>query len=79
MDLRIRIPSMLARLAIDRAGSAQQLAKLTARWVEQYATGETAQALGGRARAERMTPEQRSESARRAGLASQAARRAAEE
>ena len=69
MIWRVRIPDALHRLSVNRAGSESELQRAIVRWLSDYANGTTPQALGGRARAARMTPEERRASARKAGLA----------
>lgn len=69
MDWRVRVPGAVYRLAVEKAGSDKALAEMVAGWIGQWASGQTAQQLGGRARAARMTPEERSAAARRAGYA----------
>ena len=78
MNWHLRIPSALYRVAIKKTGGDAKLAEWVNRAILTYVTGDTAvQALsrmGGLARADALTPEQRSDIARRAGLACQQAR-----
>jgi hypothetical protein len=71
MDWRLRIPSVLYRLARDRAGSDKELAERVRAWLERYASGDDQQraAQGGHARAAKLSPDERRESARRAAAA----------
>ena len=71
MNWRIRLPGALYRLARDKAGSDAALADLVTRYLDAWVSGTTAQALGGKARAESITPERRTEIARAGGLARQ--------
>lgn len=61
MDLRIRLPGAIARLARDKAGDEKALTALIVAYVTAYATGQTSQAAGGRARADSLTPARRRE------------------
>lgn len=73
MDWRLRVPSAVYRLAVSRAGSDRLLADLVRAWLERYVAGVSPAAelgrKGGQARAEKLSPERRSEIARVAGRA----------
>ena len=69
MKWHVRVPDALHRIGVAKAGGEAALQKLVVRWLSDYVNGESIQAKGGRARAANMTPEQRRESARRAGYA----------
>lgn len=64
MTYRLRVAAVLVRLAEGKLGGAEALQKKLATYVEQLATGATAQALGGRAAAARLTAEARQARAR---------------
>lgn len=67
MDWRLRVPGGLYRRACEQAGSDADLAALVRTWLERYIDPvPTAQQLGGRASAARLTPAERQEKARRA-------------
>ena len=69
MDWRLRLPGALYRMAVDRAGSDADLARIVRDYLGRYVDGTTAQQAGGRARAERLSPERRAEIARAAAQA----------
>lgn len=73
MDWRLRVPSAVYRLAVNKAGSDRLLADLVRAWLDRYVAGVSPAAelgrKGGQARAEKLTPERRSEIARLAGKA----------
>jgi len=69
MKWHVRIPDVLHRIGVEKAGGEAALQKLVVRWLSDYVNGTSAQSLGGKARAARMTPEARTEAARRAGYA----------
>ena len=68
MDWRLRLPSALYRLAVERAGSDAALADVVRGYLERY-VGPSQQANAARARAASLTPERRSEIARLAARA----------
>ena len=69
----LRVPSTLLRLALDKAGSSGELNRIVVGLLSAYVNGQTAaQSLasqGGKARAEKLTPEQRSAIARKGAAA----------
>lgn len=74
MDLRVRMPGAVYRMARDKAGDDKALLAQIVRFVTDYATGATMQAKGGRARAKALSSDERSAIARAGGLARQAGR-----
>lgn len=68
MDWRLRLPSALYRRAVAKAGSDADLAALVRSWLARYLEP-SPQAVGGRARAARLTPEARSAIARQGAQA----------
>lgn len=69
MKWHVRVPDALHRIGVEKAGGEAALQKLVVRWLSDYVNGTSAQALGGKARAASLTPEERRELARRAGYA----------
>ena len=59
MNWRLRLPSVVYRLALSKAGDDASLAALVVKFIEDYAHGTTFQAKGGQARQASMTPEER--------------------
>lgn len=69
MDFRVRLPGAIYRQASEKAGDDASLARLVVAYVTAYATGTTPQQLGAAASNAGMTPEQRTERAKRAAAA----------
>ncbi len=66
MDFQLRLAHDLYRRAVNKAGGDRALADVVRDWIRQYVDGTTPQALGGKAAASRLTPEERRARARRA-------------
>jgi len=73
--VRVYLSDALYALALPRAGNEDAIKAQARRLLETWATGQTAQALGGKARSARLTPARRTEIARAAGIALQDAKR----
>lgn len=76
MDWRLRVPGALYRRAVDRAGSDGELARRVRDYLTRYVADTLPHQIAARARANRLSPERRSEIARIAQRASVDARRA---
>lgn len=70
MDWRLRLPSALYRVAVDKAGSDALLAERVRTWLTRYVeTDGSQQREAAQARAAALTPERRTEIARLAAQA----------
>lgn len=69
MKWYVRVPDALHRIGVEKAGGEAALQKLVVRWLSDYVNGTSMQAMGGKARAANMTPEERRASARKAAYA----------